>query len=227
MKPIALFFHCIFSGGSAPIDTGHACRIVAEQMKGVRESGLADAADQITVGVNGPPGDADLARLFVPPKAAFFPHGAGATTEIPTLNLLKAWAAKHPGWYVLYFHTKGAMRPPEPLWTNWRRCMQMACVWQWRRCVSDLDAGAEAVGCHWLTPQRHGHMVKRHFAGTFWWAKTDFLNILPDLVAPTWPNRFYAEQWIGLGQRLPWIIDYHPVQHWYAGKWDCTSKLAP
>ena len=227
MKPLAIFFHTIFTGGSTPIDTEHACRITAELMNAMRRSGLAEVVESFMVGINGPSEDVDLARMFCG-EARYFPHGAGSTTEIPTLRLVRDWAIAHPDWHTLYFHVKGASRAAMPLWTNWRRCMALSCLWNWRRCVQDLDGGADAVGCHWLTPERHGDMVKApYFAGTFWWAKSEFLATLPALPAPEWKNRYAAESWIGLGPRLPRVIDYHPVQHWYAGNWDCTGKLMP
>jgi hypothetical protein len=227
MNPIAIFYHAIFTGGSTPIATEHACHIGCELMIAIRQSGLAAEVSSFIMGVNGPDEDLYLAKLFTG-NAKYFAHGAGATTEIPTLRILHEWAITHPGHYVLYLHTKGASRPALPLWTNWRRCMAMACVWRWRQCVQDLDAGADAVGCHWLTPERHGDMIKRpYFAGTFWWAKSEFLATLPPLPPAEWKNRFVAESWIGLGPVLPKIIDYHPVSHWYAGNWDCSARFAP
>lgn len=210
MKPIAIFYHCIFSGGSAPIDTEHACRIVAEQMAALCSSGLAAAAEQFYIGINGRPEDRDLARLFAPAKALYLLHGPNATTEIPTLANLRSWALVHPGYHVLYLHTKGVTHPGEVAYEVWRRRMERAVVTNWRTCISDLESGCDACGSHWLTPEQFPNVTSPFFGGTFWWAKADYLKTLPQLPAATWSNRFEAESWIGRGNPKPRVKDYYP-----------------
>jgi len=144
---------------------------VAIQMRSVRDSGLDVAANEFHIGVNGGDGDALTVSCFSPPQSQFHVHGKSARTEIPTQKVIESWLPSHPDWYVLYHHTKGVTHPNEAFYTNWRNRMGQACVMDWRRCVDDLKSGADAVGCHWLTPERFpGSITSPFFGGTFWWA---------------------------------------------------------
>ena len=206
---LALFYHCILSGGSVLINTEFACSILMEQMTALARSGLLEAATEFHVGINGSEEDLELARLFVPAKARFIMHGAGSTTEIPTLQHLQRWLPSHEDWKVLYHHQKGVTHPREPAYAVWRRRMERACVWNWRLCLDALANGSDACGCHWLTPQGFPKLVRSpFFGGTFWWANASYLKTLPGLPIATWENRFEAEMWIGRSK--PRVKDYLP-----------------
>lgn len=92
--------------------------------------------------------------------------------------------------------------------------MMRRCVTEWRQVVAELDAGFEAVGCHWLTGM--GHDKSQHyFAGTFWWATSNFLATVPSMYLrdrikesgiASLESRYEAEVWIGNG-RMPKIKD--------------------
>jgi hypothetical protein len=208
---IAIFYHCILSGGTIPINTEFACQIMQEQMAALAQSGLLAAADEFHIGINGGEEDVEIVRLFVPAKAKIVMHGAGMTTEIPTLAYLRRWLPGHEDWKVLYFHLKSVTHPGEVLYERWRHCMERTVIWNWRGCVADLNNGTEACGCHWLTPERFPDYVKSpFFGGTFYWANARFFSTLPQLPVATWANRFEAENWIGRGPRLPRVKDHHP-----------------
>lgn len=209
---IAIWYHCILSGGSIPIDTGYACHVIAQQMQALAESRLLVEADEVHIGVNGDDSDVQMVRLFMPRQSVqFIAHGIGSTTEITTLKLLREWLSNHSDWHVLYHHTKGASCPTE-LNEAWLDCMETACVRNWRRCVADLKRGSDVCGCHWLTPENHLGLVKSpFFGGNFWWAKAQYLLRLPPLPEPKWSNRYEAESWIGRAVPLPVVSDYHPA----------------
>ena len=207
---IAVFYHCKLSGGGIP-DPDFAVALAAGQLQALSESGLTEAAAECHIGVNGDESDALLAACFCPAHSQLHSHGLAARTEIPTMNLIARWVKTHPGWSVLYHHTKGVTHPKMESYSRWRDRMQLACVTNWRRCVQDLDSGADAVGCHWLTPERYpGAVTSPFFGGTFWWARSDYLRQLPPLPEATWQNRFEAESWIGRRRPYPKIVDYHP-----------------
>lgn len=179
-----------------------------EQMNTVEKSGLLAAATEFYIGLNGDSEDRDIARLFAPAQARIICHGKNATTEIPTLKLLRSWLPGHQDWFVLYFHMKGVSHPP--LGENWRRRMEKFCIWDWRSCVEDL-AHVHVCGCHWLTPKDWPATVKTPmFGGNFWWARISYLLSLPTLPEPTWENRYEAESWIGRGKIKPIAKDYTP-----------------
>ena len=210
---LAIWYHSIFSGGTIPVDTGYACEIMAEQMRALKVSGLLDEADEFHIGINGDAGDRDIARMLCPCHVAqFIIHGAGATTEIPTLNHLRKWLPGHEDWYVMYHHLKAVTHPGEELYTNWRRRLEKAVVWNWRDCVRQMDNGVDSCGAHWLTPEQFPHLVvgPPFFGGTFWWSTAKYLMTLPPLPEATWQNRFEAEKWVGRGPKLPIVKDYCP-----------------
>lgn len=203
---IAVWYHCVLSGLRIPRED-HAISILSEQMRAIKLSGLFDIADQRCFCVNG--GDGDFLTLcsLAPVPGNIVAHHEGQS-EIPTLNLLRE--NLKPGWFVMYHQIKGVTHPGEKLYEVWRGCMERACVWNWRRCVADLERGFDAVGCHWLTPQQYpAHVTSPFFGGTFWWAKSDYLLQLPALPADTHENRYEAESWIGRRRPYPRVMDYH------------------
>jgi len=220
MKPIAVFYHCLFYGGS-PIDyLPCAIYIVREQMDDLRHSGLLEAASFMCVGVNGGRESEGWAKRVLPAKAQVVFHGTDYHNELGTIRLIEQWLPDHPGWHVLYFHAKGATHATaNPLRTNWRRCMMRNLVLQWRRCVADLESGQEAVGCHWMTGEKTppGQSI---FAGNFWWAESDYMRTLPSVMirdrikvsgVKSIESRYESEVWLCNGPRLPKVRDYHPA----------------
>lgn len=209
MPPIAIFYHCIISGGERHIDADYALNLVASQMNALNNSGLAQAASAIYICVNGSEADAIAIASMVPEKAQVIHHGPAARTEIPTLSILRDWVQNHQDWYVLYHHTKGVSTPNQA--DGWRRRMENYVVWGWTRCVQALTDGADACGCHWLTPEQHpGTIGSPFFGGNYWFAKASYIATLPPLPEPTWANRYEAETWIGKGPKRPKVVDWCP-----------------
>lgn len=209
---LAIFYHCLLTGHIMPIETEFACSILQEQMTALMRIGLLDAAEKFYVGLNGDEEAAQIARLFLPPKAKIIVHGTKALTEIPTLAFLRSWLPGHEDWKVIYFHMKSVSHPGEASYTNWRHRMEQAVILRWRECVAHLDTGMDACGCHWLTPEQYPGRVIRtpYFGGNFWWATAKYLLTLPPLPEDTYYNRFAAESWIGTGPSRPRVIDYCP-----------------
>lgn len=196
MNPIAIWHHSYLSGGDPPPDASHSLRIVIEQMTALEESGLSRSASEIHLCVNGSEADHIAVCCCAPEKARVIHHQSGHGSELPTLKLVQDWVKDHPGWYVLYHHTKGACYPGNELWRAWRLCMQHVVVDNWRQCVKDLDDGYDCVGAHWLTPQKYPDlMTSPYFGGNFFWATTKHLSRLDpiDMKASRWA----AEAWLG------------------------------
>jgi hypothetical protein len=209
MNGIAVFYHCLLSSQHRHIDPDYALPLISAQMRALRESGLENAASTICVGVNGGLADAFAIACLAPAKSAVVHHGKGATTEIPTMNILREFARDHPGWAILYHHSKGISTPNQA--DGWRRRMENASVWGWSECVRALEAGNDACGCHWLTPEKNPGVIHTpFFGGTFFWAKSDYINTLPPLPEAKWENRYEAETWIGKGPRRPRVVDFFP-----------------
>jgi len=221
MKPIAIFYHCLFMHGTPPELRPAAFAIVHEQMSRLQDSGLTEAASEIVIGINGPTSESeDYARLLCPAKARLVFHGPDSFSENLTLVEIEKWAPSHPDWNVLYLHAKGCTHALGSdylkMSSRWRNCMMEELVYHWKRCLQDLDSGIEAVGCHWLTGQGWDHS-QHYFAGNCWWACSSFLATLPSIYKRARitesgighpDSRYEAEVWIGNGSRPPIVRDY-------------------
>ena len=219
-QKIAIYYHCRLSDAPTftpgtdhaahPIDPAFAAWLMNSQMRALERSGLAAAAEEIHIGVNGDKQDTALAKLIAPKNSQVVSHGNKAVSEIQTLNLLRRWLPEHSDWVVFYHHIKAISHPTHAGYQAWRQRMEDACVWRWKQCVSDLEAGYDAVGCHWLTPKEFPGTVKSpFFGGNFFWATAKFLATLPPLAPATWQNRHEAESWIGYSKQKPKIKDYY------------------
>lgn len=221
---IAIFFHCLFYWKEPPELAPAAVEVVNEQMFALQEGGLLYSADHFEVGINGGDESKLYASLLIPDKAKVVFHGLDSYNENSTIRQMENWLPGHPGWAVLYFHAKGATWPYDhPIRKRWRGCMMRHCVRNWRQCIVDLQHGFDAVGAHWMEPPDTppGHHI---FAGSFWWAKSDFLLTLPSIMQRDRikssglkhpDSRYEAEVWLGNGPRVPRVKDYHP--HWNPG----------
>jgi hypothetical protein len=136
----------------------------------------------------------------------------GEGFEDVTLRKLHAWAkGAEPDSKVLYGHTKGAFHP-DPIQENWRRTMDSRLTGAWFPRLFELDA-FDVVGLHWLdsgaTNLQFGIVVvDPFFGGNFWWARADYLAVLPDLSVLAEETRFEAEGWVGKSN--PRVKDLSP-----------------
>lgn len=212
---IAVWYHCKLAGEGIPQED-YAIVIMAEQMGALKESGLAAAASEIHIGVNGDDSQGLLASALAPDKAVIHPHGPQARTELPTFALLRRWLPKHADWLVLYHHSKGVTQAKDGRddreKTEHRRSMETACVWNWQQCVKDLERGFQAVGINWVDPITRPVLPGRFYAGNFWWARADYLLTLPPLPDKAREyglfERTKAEMWIGSAKVRPFTLDY-------------------
>lgn len=221
MTPIAVWYHTLFFVGSPDHPALGGFTICREQMNEVRRSGLEDAASEIHVGVNGGKESEVYARQSLPEKATVYYQGVDQHSETPTMVKMWEWAKDHPGWNILYFHCKGATHTDVEYLkfvTRWRNCMMKALVTNWRQCVADLDGGLDSVGCHWMTGMSPPSDKDAIWGGNFFWATSNFLSTLPDILDRTLIKdhgiaapiaRYEGERWIGSGPALPKIKDYH------------------
>jgi hypothetical protein len=222
MMKMAVFMHTRLSGGSN-IDTGASVdpvwgrQLFVEQICALVTSGLAEAADEIYIGLNGNDRDMAFVSNEAPLKAKILQHGENAKSLLPTMQFLQSWLPGHEDWAVCFFHAKGACHPGDPLTAAWRRCMTHHLIDIWRKCVADLELGFDTVGCHWLSPKQYPRcFVPFHetstpyWGGAFWWATGRFLLQLPKLPEKIERRHhwFLPELLIGSGP-TPRIVDYH------------------
>ena len=214
MIPIIVFYHCLFRIGVEILPS--AQRIVFDQMRVLKSSGLLDACDEFRVGVNGGPESEPLVEALIPKKAIVTYHGLQCRNELRTLLMIEDWCNNFkPEAYILSFHSKGASHAPDSEYGNnmskpWRTRMMKECVEKWRFCVRDLETH-EAGGCHWLTGQGWDHS-QHYFAGTFFWVRSSFFRTIPSVMTrqrikdsgvDSIESRYEVEVHLGNGPRLP------------------------
>lgn len=219
MKPIALFYHCLFFYGDPPELRQYACDIIRDQMERLMGSGLLAASSHFLVGINGGEESKSIASIIIPSKAKLIFHGLQSRAENLTLVELEKWVPAHPNWNVLYFHAKGATHDGigeySKFSAKWKDCMMGDLVDNWRRCVADLNL-VESVGCHFMRGMADGS--QNIWAGNFWWANSNFLATIPSIFLrdrikisgiSNVESRYEAEVWIGNG-KLPSVKEYRP-----------------
>jgi len=102
MKPIAIFYHCLFLTGEPPAFSESAFNIIHLQMESLKSSGLLDAASHFVVGINGGDESSEFANLVIPAKAKRVMHGLDSKSENLTIIEIEKWVPDHPNWNVLY-----------------------------------------------------------------------------------------------------------------------------
>lgn len=221
MPNTVVFYHAYLFSGTPPDLLPNAFNVVADQMKRLKTSGLADAASEIIIGLNGGEESREVMSLIAPEKAKIVLHGLESKCENPTIVVMEEWL-KANLWEsnILYFHAKGSSHDPATHYGDfdrrWRERMMFHCVDNWRQCMEDLKQ-VEAVGAHWLTGQGHDHS-QHYFAGTFWWCRASFLRTIPSIMTRerikmsgigAAESRYEAEVVLGNGPRLPVIKNYY------------------
>jgi hypothetical protein len=243
MTKLAVFFHTRLSGGGMHTDTpgvrlpgvdpqwGRG--LFAYQMMSLQASGLLSVANAVFIGVNGPNSDVEFIESVLPrftkknrERVQIVPHGPDAESLLPTMRLVQKFARENPDWFICFHHAKGATHPRDPLSNAWRECMEHHVIWNWLRCVADLELGLDTVGCHWIKDGKRDdpHLRQPKFwGGVYWWARAAFLNQcgpLPETVTKR-EDWFEPEWWIGSGPQ-PALGDYHPAWPSQAG---CERSL--
>lgn len=224
MRPIAIFYHCLFfisPKKALPI----AAWIVQEQMDWLYNSGLLKEATELHVGVNGGPESKKIVSDRIPHKANVIYHGLNSHSENLTIIMVEEWVKTHPGWDILYFHSKGATKPiggkEGMMATHWRNGMMSDLVSNWRQCVGALAGGHDIVCSSWLWHQAGG--AQNLPAGNFLWVKSEFAAKLPSIMlaariqqdgVAALSSRYEAEVYWGNGPK-PRVKSLRANEHWY------------
>lgn len=221
----AFFFHTRISGGSMPMNADGQRNVsvrredgqaqFVEQMELIVSSGLYENCHALVIGVNAAVGSEDVQFVSdnAPAGATLIFHGADAESLLPTMRLLQDWLPGHEDWAIGFGHAKSVTHRQDPMRQAWRRCLEHHIIQNWQRCVTDLEAGYDTVGCHWLCntkPNPGKWAMGCYWGGVFWWAKAEFLLTLPKLPERVTDRHswYYPELVIGQG-RTPRVRDYH------------------
>lgn len=108
---------------------------------------------------------------------------------------------------VLYLHTKAVTWYEPEKGNDWRKLMEYFCVERWRDCVAKLEE-YDCVGVNWMTVPRP------HFAGNFWWARSDYLRTL-GMPSYSHDSRHEYEMWIGSGNPKAYSFHQSNTNHYF------------
>lgn len=175
--------HGLFFIGQPPVPLPNAGCIISNQITQMINSGLWEAASEVHFGINGGQESRAAAENIIPAKAKIGFHGLQCRTENRTVETLLDWAKTHPGWNILYVHTKSASHDPNSDYGRkmgvWREAMMQDLVVNWRQCVADLET--HDIACMtWMWDM--GWDKSQHIpAGNFLWITSDFAAKLPSL----------------------------------------------
>lgn len=220
MKPIAIFYHTVFfKADGSPFQW--SVKFNEKYMKDLADSGLLDVQRRFVASINGGSESEVYAKVYLPQAKHVF-YGLDNPGANLIMDEMRLFCVGHPGWNVLYFHSKGlAHSTPEyasyvEFESRWIKCMVNACIYNWRTCIADLE-NFDSVGCHWM--QNVGNPpVDNIWGGAFYWVTSDFFAtrtpigecpLVKQYGVRSWKSNPTGEHYIGLGPTLPRVKDYH------------------
>jgi hypothetical protein len=191
--------------------------VMREQIATLQSSGLYDRMHTLFVSiVSKSLNDIERARDLLKPltKVRIVYLSTDPTCfERPLLEFMHKFAFQftRDAAMFLYLHTKGVSQqhqkePTQSKIADWRKMMQYFLIEQHTECIDALRTHAIA-GVNWRTwPQPH-------FAGNFWWARSDYLTTLAPKIGPDY---YDSEMWIG--SRRPRMKELHhtDLDHYFA-----------
>lgn len=177
MTPIKIFWHVNELAG-----WNH---VMDQQWDLIEKSGLWDAASEINICMNGQPWTFTgwLSGKNINDSTSKIKmvnvYKDASLHEWTTLTYLhqQSKEASEP-FYVCYIHLKGLLRWGDENVDDWRNFMNYFTIEQWRDNIEALDQGAQTVGTN------YGTEPWPHFAGNFWWAKSNYIASLDPLHHP-------------------------------------------
>jgi hypothetical protein len=177
MTPIKVFWHVNELNGWN--------NVMDQQWDLIVKSGLEKAASEINICMNGQPWtfqawDQSKNASKIKKKTNLINVYKDASLhEWTTLTYLhqQSKEASEP-FYACYIHLKGLLRWGDENVGDWRNFMNYFAIERWQDNVEALGEGAQAVGTN------YGTEPWPHFAGNFWWAKSDYIATLDPLHHP-------------------------------------------
>jgi len=121
-------------------------------------------------------GDGKVVLPYEDPKIQIRHFGDIGKYEYPTMMWLEADARNGFDGDMLYFANVGVSHAMEreDYYPGWRHLCCHYCLVEWQRCLKELESH-DCVSIEWQTDPC------RHFSGSFWWARSEYIRTLPDL----------------------------------------------
>lgn len=175
-KPIYLFWHI----GALPEKEKRLEQILSRQYALIKNSGFYDILTNIYVGIVGPTICPALTKIKKDPKVILIKPSETSDSlhEDYTSQYLWLFAKTHRNAYVLYLHSRGITREPGTMAgdasDDWTFMMEYYIIQLWKNNISLLQE-FNTLGCNMVN--EGGNL---HYAGNFWWARTNYIATLQD-----------------------------------------------
>lgn len=182
--------------------------LVKEQIQNLKDSGLYDVTGLIYVSViYSQESDLNYIKNIIGGKICLISQTKdGAKFEFPALDFIHD-KSKEENFLVYYFHTKGisytsnAKDYPSKDYLKlkncteaWRKMMEYFIFYKWKVAVNVLK-DYDTYGSYYMDPIVPPFHYK-FYSGNFWWSKSDYIKILPELTEEEHKNRYLAENWL-------------------------------
>ncbi len=180
-------------------------RLVKDQIRHLKESGLANVTCKLYVSVITPSEDEviELLNLINIPNCEIISFQKDYWQyEYPALTFVKKLAMQKDC-FIYYFHTKGvsyqSIEINDRLYQSfmkkiesWRKMMEYFIFSKWKVAVNTLSAGYDTYGCYRWPPKNY-----TMFSGNFWWTRSEYAKTLPEFDEEVIrKNRFFSETWL-------------------------------
>lgn len=194
---------------------GDWVKVVKEQLRLMKSSGLIDATECIYAGVVGDYNHlmklSDIFQKSGYTKIIIAYVGPVDRYEFPTLDILKGRADQikpHFGWYI---HTKGVS---DPRGKHWRDFLNHFNIEKWKECQHKLRQGFDLCGVKLIQPGAH----PMHYSGNFWHFDSDYVKSLKPIDSLDQTNRFNAEMWICSNRPNAATLNQTMIDHYNKAK---------
>jgi len=198
----------------------HWEEIVCEQLEKINKSGLYDAVDAIYCGVIGNNENFQNFLSLIKPYPKISVEEYSTTPELyefQTLDLLKTHANNSvEDYYLFYYHLKGISYPIDHENKKaygggkfWRQHMEKWTLEKWRENVAMLDLGYETCGT-----QMRVRDWPRHYSGNFFYARSEYVKLLPPVQMLDLSDRMQGEFFILSGEPIAATLSQEYVDYY-------------
>ena len=190
---------------------GRCQSIYEEQVESLKSSGLLEITENVYIGVSG-----SMPKIDLFSKAKIVVHEENLNKgENQTLKKMHEMCQTIEPCKVWYIHTKGAARSPTGNTESWRKYLEHFVITKHKNCIEALDE-YDACGAEWIK-----HSDISLFAGNFWWANSNYIKSLENILVGHLPKeckeRHHAE--------LNFISKNNPkVKSFFNSKMDLYKK---
>jgi hypothetical protein len=189
-RPIHVFWHVYVDHRRVT----HCTHIIQRQFAKLQASGLLDQAECVHIGyVSSVP--FPCKEVLGHPKIHIAAHQQNGYEGVTTRYLKSICDNLDSDIAVLYIHTRGTTRRADTPAEDWTLMMEHFVIDRWRHALRMLH-GCHTCGCEMW---RHRHRVLKgehsyHYSGNFWWAKSEYIKLLPPPTSET--RHMESEDWV-------------------------------